>query len=100
MSINVRREVRADGIQAPAVKKAPAKKQPLASKKNAPNESISEEDSDFVKSPVKPKGKSKDTVLDSDDENIPVGNGSTKQKSASEMYQKVCILNLKLRLKT
>jgi hypothetical protein len=30
-------------------------------------------------------------VLDSDDENIPVGNGS-KKKDASEMYQKVCCL--------
>jgi hypothetical protein len=29
--------------------------------------------------------------MHSDDENIPVANGSTKQKSASEMYQKVSL---------
>lgn len=28
--------------------------------------------------------------LDEDDENTPVAKGSGKQKSASEMYQKVC----------
>jgi hypothetical protein len=66
------------------VKKAPVKKAPLATKKNAPNESVSEaEESDVADTPAKPKGR----VADSDDENIPVAKG--KQKSASEMYQKV-----------
>jgi DNA topoisomerase-2 len=81
--------------QAPAAKKAPAKKQPLASKKNAPNDSISEaDDTDFDKSPAKPKAKSKaaEMDIDEDDENVPVAKGSTKQKSASEMYQKVCAI--------
>jgi DNA topoisomerase-2 len=84
----------ADSSQAPAVKKAPAKKQPLAAKKNAPNDSISEVDeSDIGQSPAKPKGKSKAMDLDEDDENTPVAKGSGKQKSASEMYQKVILLS-------
>lgn len=78
--------------QAPAAKKAPAgKKQPLASMKNAPNDSISEVDeSDIAATPAKAKGKSKGLEeIHSDVENSPVVKTTGKQKSASEMYQKV-----------
>lgn len=75
------------------MKKAPAaKKQPLASKKNAPNDSVSDVDeSDFAATPVKTGGKSKapGSAGNSDVENSPVVKTAGKGKSASEMYQKV-----------
>lgn len=78
-------------IQAQATKKAPAaKKQPLASKKNAPNDSISEVDeSDVGATPAKKSQAQADDGMDVDVENSPVVKAPGKQKSASEMYQKV-----------
>ncbi|KAK4690014.1 DNA topoisomerase II, partial [Tremellales sp. Uapishka_1] len=84
--------------KAPAAKKAPAKK-PLAVKK-APNDSISEDETDAAPTPAKPKFKPKSKVVDEDmdvdsDASVPVASGSVKkqvaggEKSASELYQKL-----------
>ncbi|WWC62083.1 uncharacterized protein I303_104673 [Kwoniella dejecticola CBS 10117] len=75
--------------KAPAAKKATtAKKTPLASK-NLPNDSISEVESDFVDSPAKPK---KAKVADDDEDDFGAGPSNAapaKNKSASEVYQKL-----------
>jgi hypothetical protein len=70
-----------------AVKKAAVSKKPLSTKKYAPNDSISEDDTpDFHSSPAKPPV----TTKSGDDENLP-GPSKTpaKAKSASDVYQKV-----------
>ncbi|ORY32816.1 DNA topoisomerase [Naematelia encephala] len=80
----------ASSSKVPAVKKAPGKKAPLATKKNAPNDSISEEDiagSDFASSPAKPKSKANAMDIDEIENVGPSVKG--KQKSASETYQKL-----------
>ncbi|KAK8864520.1 hypothetical protein IAR55_001770 [Kwoniella newhampshirensis] len=79
--------------KAMAAKKAPAKKAPLASK-NLPNDSISEADTDFAASPVKPKAKPKThgNASEEDDEMGvpgPSKKAPVNNKSASEVYQKL-----------
>lgn len=77
----------ADAPQAAVAKKAPAKK-PLATKKNAPNDSISEDESAGESSPLKVPN-----AMEDGDENAAGPSKPAKApKDASEMYQKVCML--------
>lgn len=69
--------------QPAAAKKAPAKKAPLASKKNLPNDSITEDDvSSATSTPMKAKPPAQ---IEVDDDDLP----KATKKTASEMYQKV-----------